>query len=397
MSQTSFPLSHSILTSSRSTVDSDHAFPRLKVRCTPRVSLPTLVAPLQPKPKPLEETIKVVAQLGAKIVLAWSVNTASLGTVDALPNGAQEAIERHIGGWIIKNQAHLGIEDAAWELKEDGTKRSNSLLLKPISASPSRSPTTTYLIPSGEPTAALVKVDLAFWWHMQGKRKAEELDGDDSRDNLVADAVEEALKPSNSNIVAHASGQHAVEAIMFGQIAEVMPVVLRQQLLRRFPYVFDGPFLDYQTHCQLLPSLITAMRSFAFNAARHRPEFIIQCGGIISRMEESRQNLLDAQVKAVALLPTRKKPAKRKVQGQDEPQVNEDIQESRQQLEEDAGHARAAGAIEAVAKDEAGLADRQRLHRLIAEKVAAVGASKWLEIRRKGGRMGASRAAVRLQ
>ncbi|KLT40692.1 hypothetical protein CC85DRAFT_143816 [Cutaneotrichosporon oleaginosum] len=245
MSQTSFPLSHSILTSSRSTVDSDHAFPRLKVRCTPRVSLPTLVAPLQPKPKPLEETIKVVAQLGAKIVLAWSVNTASLGTVDALPNGAQEAIERHIGGWIIKvcaesiaishlreNQAHLGIEDAAWELKEDGTKRSNSLLLKPISASPSRSPTTTYLIPSGEPTAALVKVDLAFWWHMQGKRKAEELDGDDSRDNLVADAVEEALKPSNSNIVAHASGQHAVEAIMFGQIAEVMPVVLRQQLLR---------------------------------------------------------------------------------------------------------------------------------------------------------------------
>jgi hypothetical protein len=133
------------------------------------------------------------------------------------------------------------------------------------------------------------------------------------------------------------------------------------------------------------------MNSFAINAARHRPEFLVKCSGIISKMEESRRDHVEGQIKAIALLPVRKKPGRRKVE---ESESQEDSQASGEQAEEDASYARAADAIKLATKADDDLAARQRLHRLIAEKVAAIGTAKWLDVRRKGGRMGASRAAV---
>ncbi|BEJ13797.1 hypothetical protein CspHIS471_0309710 [Cutaneotrichosporon sp. HIS471] len=174
----------------------------------------------------------------------------------------------------------------------------------------------------------------------------------------------------------------------------MMPEILRRQMIRRFPYVFDGPFLDYRKHLHLPPAFLTAMSGFAFNAARHRPEFLIKCGGIIGKMEESRREQVHGQIKAVALLPARQKPGRRKMDSQGESQSQDDSQASRERVQEDASYARAADAIEAAANADAHLVARQRLHRLIAEKVAAVGTNKWLDVRRKRGRMGASRAVV---
>jgi hypothetical protein len=66
------------------------------------VTLPSHIAPDKPKPKALEDTIKVVAQLGGKIAISWSVNAASLEEAESLPDGAQEAFEDSIGSWILK-------------------------------------------------------------------------------------------------------------------------------------------------------------------------------------------------------------------------------------------------------------------------------------------------------
>lgn len=102
MTQGHFPLPHTIATSPPSSADSGPTFPRLKVKFTPRVTLPTNVAPQKPKPKALEETIKVVASLGRKIAISWSVNAASLLETGILPEGAQEAFEDSIGSWVLK-------------------------------------------------------------------------------------------------------------------------------------------------------------------------------------------------------------------------------------------------------------------------------------------------------
>ncbi|BEI90783.1 uncharacterized protein CcaverHIS019_0308530 [Cutaneotrichosporon cavernicola] len=333
MTQDTFPLPDFIHTSPPSLGGSNPTFPRLKVRCAPRVILPTHIAPDKPKPEALEKTIKVVAQLGAKIVISWSVDAASLEEADTLPEGAQLALEDRIGGWILNTR---------------------------------------------------------------GKRKADELDGDDNHDDAAAsdDNGRSKLCQPLGLSQEGSSIQQTVKTITLDQIATMMPEILRRQMIRRFPYVFDGPFLGYRKHLHLPPAFLTAMSGFAFNAARHRPEFLVKCGGIIGKMEESRREQVQGQIKAVAFLPAQQKPGRRKTDSQGEAQSQDDRQASRERIQEDASYARAADAIEAAANADAHLVARQRLHRLIAEKVAAVGTTKWLDVRRKRGRMGASRVVV---
>lgn len=69
-------------------------------------------------------------------------------------------------------------------------------------------------------------------------------------------------------------------------------------------------------------------------------------------------------------------------------------QESQEQEEEDARCARAAAAIELLRTNEAHFVARQSLQRLLAEKVAGIGTAKWMATRKKGGKMGALKAAV---
>lgn len=94
-------LPHSLYTSPPTSTSPDTTFPRLKIKVIPRISLSTNLAPEKPKPKALEETIRIVAPLGAKIALSWSVKTAVLEDVDPLPEGGQHAFEDCIGSWIL--------------------------------------------------------------------------------------------------------------------------------------------------------------------------------------------------------------------------------------------------------------------------------------------------------
>ncbi len=109
-----------------------------------------------------------------------------------------------------------------------------SLLLSPISASPSHSPLTTHLIPSSEPTAALVRVELAFWWQPQGKRKADELEGDDDNGDpgmVDAEGGSELRRPPGASPDTYSS-EPTVKSIALEQIAALMPEILRRQMIR---------------------------------------------------------------------------------------------------------------------------------------------------------------------
>lgn len=94
-------LPRTIHTAQRSSTDPDINFPRLKVKVAPRVYLPPDIAPEKPKPKSLEETIKVVAPLGAKITVSWSINASALEETGMLPECDRHALEDCVGSWML--------------------------------------------------------------------------------------------------------------------------------------------------------------------------------------------------------------------------------------------------------------------------------------------------------
>lgn len=94
-------LPHFIHTSPPSSTELGTTFPRLKVKVAPRVTLLPDIAPQKPKPKSLEETIKIVAPLGAKITISWSVNASTLEETDSIPESDMHALEDCVGSWIL--------------------------------------------------------------------------------------------------------------------------------------------------------------------------------------------------------------------------------------------------------------------------------------------------------
>lgn len=139
------------------------------------------------------------------------------------------------------------------------------------------------------------------------------------------------------------------------------------------------------------------MSNFAYVSARHRPQFLSKCGAIVAKLEESRQSRVEGQIKAVALLPARRsgRIKRPKTDSQSSQSQSQDqVREAQEHEEENASFARAAAAISASRRGDSDLLARQRLQRLLSEKVAAVGTVKWLETRKKAGKMGALKAAV---
>lgn len=124
-------------------------------------------------------------------------------------------------------------------MDENGHNSATTLSLSSITSSPSHSALTKHLIPSNEPTASLVRLELTFWWfHSQakGKRKADDLETDDRHDEGCnsGDGASGSLAfhgPTRAPVnLSH--DQPSVKMSALEQIATLMPEIMRRSMIR---------------------------------------------------------------------------------------------------------------------------------------------------------------------
>lgn len=97
---------------------------------------------------------------------------------------------------------------------------------------------TTHVVPSNEPTAALISLELTFWWahsHAKGKRKAEELEADCNDENTASAPDDGSLSKSSSLETPQSPPPDEpadIKKTALEQIASLMPEVLRRSMIR---------------------------------------------------------------------------------------------------------------------------------------------------------------------